>query len=60
MIKQKPTSVHGYHARCYCCVNLVWVDTTDGYPPGPDLCSQECYDNYHASAKRLMPAWTED
>lgn len=55
MTRQKPTSAHGYHSKCACCPTLVWVDTTHGEPPGPDLCSQECYDKYHS--RPYFPAW---
>lgn len=57
MLIQPPTSKLGYHVRCSCCQrNLVWLDTTHGTPPGPDICSEACYDDYHARPQRA-PAW---
>lgn len=47
MTREQPTSTHGYHTHCDACrCNLVWVDTTHGTPPGPDLCGQTCYDDW--------------
>lgn len=45
--------VYGY---CACCNTRVRVDTEFGVPPGPDLCSQECFDEYNTRESRKTPA----
>ena len=45
----------GFYGHCACCAGRVWVDTTHGVRPGPDLCGQGCYDEY--GSRPYMPAW---
>jgi hypothetical protein len=60
MIIEAPTSALGYHVRCACRANLVWLDCTDGTPPGPDFCSQGCQDDWHDRESRKVPMWATE
>lgn len=51
------TSDRGHFSICVCCPTLVWVDTTHGTPPGPDICSTACYEKHSVTRSNRMPAW---
>jgi hypothetical protein len=43
--------------QCQCMMVKLWEDLDR---PGPDLCGQDCYDDYWEEDSRKLPGWAVD